>query len=439
MPTVGFHTLGCKVNQQETSALAARFKAAGFEEVPFDNLAEVYVINSCAVTALAERKSLSISRRKKKHNPQAFVVLAGCFPQVSLDRAGGAGVDLLVGSNDKGRIVELVSLSLSGRKGPLVEVSEWSHDTKFEVISDTYSTGRARATLKVQDGCEQYCAYCIIPYARGPERSLSLAAVLTHARSLLEQGYKEIVLSGIHLGAYGRDLEPQSNLTELIRAVTAVKGILRIRLGSVEPNDITPELIEEFWANKKLCSHVHIPLQSGSDSVLKRMKRRYSKADFLRLVSALRAAVPDIGISSDIIMGFPGETEEEFQETLSFLAEAHFSRLHVFRYSQRVGTLAYDMPAQVPENVKEERVKMVQALAEEGALAFHRFSLGKTVSVLIETEQNGQLVGHTPSYIKVFANGPRELIGEIVEVEINSASSEGIYGKTAGIDTSSAN
>jgi len=315
MPTVGFFTLGCKVNQQETAALAAKFREAGYQEVDFSQAADVYVINSCAVTADAEHKSLTVARRKKRQ-AEGYVVLAGCFPQVAMDKATAAGVDLIVGSNEKSRIVELVTLSLSGRKGPLVSVSEWNQDTRFEVISNTFVPGRTRATLKVQDGCEQFCAYCIIPYARGPERSLAIDSVLLQARELAKQGFKEVVLSGIHLSAYGRDLSPRSSLVELLRHLSAIPGLARIRLGSIEPNDLTEELIDLLATNDVLCQHIHIPLQSGSDAVLKRMNRRYTTSGFMHLVRKLRQESPDIGITSDLIVGFPGESDSEFAEAL---------------------------------------------------------------------------------------------------------------------------
>ena len=418
MPTVGFFTLGCKVNQQETAALAAKFKNAGFLEVGFSKEADVYVINSCAVTANAERKSMTIARRKKKQT-QSLVVLAGCFPQVSLERAARAGVDLLVGSNDKSRIVELVTLSLSGRKAPLISVSQWNKHTHFDVIADTFSPGRTRATLKVQDGCEQFCAYCIIPYARGPERSLPLESVVLQATQLIGQGFKEVVLSGIHLGAYGKDLTPQSSLAALLVKLAALGGLERVRLGSIEPTDLSSELINVLTTSKVLCNHVHIPLQSGSDSVLRRMSRHYTTQEFLLLVERLRASMPGIGITSDLIVGFPGETESEFAETLKFVSTVAFSKLHVFRYSKRSGTPAAVMLDQVPEAIKEERKQRVVDEAEEGAYRFHGSLLGKTVSVLVESKSGEYFVGHTSSYVKVFLPGTANLIGKLVDVEIN--------------------
>jgi len=428
MPTVGFHTLGCKVNQQETAALAAKFKQAGFDEVDFSQQADVYVINSCAVTTEAERKSLTLARRKKNQT-QGFVVLAGCFPQVALDKAGTAGVDLLVGSNDKSRIVELVTLSLSGYKGPLVHVSEWSKDTHFEIISDTSSIGRTRATLKVQDGCEQFCAYCIIPYARGPERSLPIHKVVEQSKLLEEQGFKEIVLSGIHLGAYGRDLTSPVSLTTLLSELLKSTDFARIRLGSVEPNDVDEALIAILAQETAICRHLHLPLQSGCDEVLKRMNRRYTTSEFLALVERLRAAAPGIGITSDLIVGFPGETDVEFAETLAFVEKMNFLRLHVFRYSARSGTPAATMHDQVPEHVKEERLKRIQQAAEQCALRFHRSLLGQKVEVLVENEHERYFVGHTSSYVKVFLEGTPNLSGKLVEVEISSASIDGVYGQ----------
>lgn len=432
MLKVGFFTLGCKVNQQETAALAARFKEAGFEEVGFSQKADIYVINSCAVTADAERKSLTIARRKKRQE-QAFVILAGCFPQVALEKATLSGVDLLVGSNDKSRIVELVILSQRDRVNPMVSVSEWNKDTHFEIISDSFNPGRARATLKIQDGCEQFCSYCIVPYARGPERSLFAESVINQATELVAQGFKEVVLSGIHLGAYGKDLHPQFSLARLLLRLSAIGGLERVRLGSVEPTDLTPELIGVLTTGKVVCNHVHIPLQSGSDAVLRRMNRHYTTSDFLHPVHKLRDALPNIGITSDLIVGFPGESESEFAETAEFISIVAFSRLHIFRYSKRDGTPAATMLDQVPEHVKEERKRLVSEVANVATQRFHNQLIGKKVSVLVESRSGKFLVGHTSCYVKVFLVGTEKLIGKLVDVEINSASSEGVYGQLGRI------
>jgi len=427
MGTVGLYTLGCKVNQQETSALASRFQAAGFVEVPFSTHANIYVINSCAVTGEAERKSLSLARRQKQRHPESVVVLAGCFPQVSMEKATSAGVDLLVGSNDKASIVELVSERIQGRSTPAAVVTPWSGDTAFEVISDSYSSSRARATLKVQDGCEQYCTYCIIPYARGRERSLNLETALAQAKTLVAQGYKEIVLGGIHLGAYGRDLTPPASLARLIGAVTATDGLLRLRLGSVEPNDVTAALLAQFAKNPKLCPHVHLPLQSGSNTVLRRMQRRYTAQDYVQIVQDLRAAVPDLAITTDVLVGFPGESEAEFQETVELVSRIGFSRLHIFRYSRRTGTPAAEMQSHVPAGVKTARAKALQALAEKEAHRFNSNLVGQEVEVLVESQAGDAYIGHTSNYVKAYLPSTHGAIGDIVTARVVAATAEGVW------------
>lgn len=427
MGTVGFHTLGCKVNQQETSALAARFQAAGFVEVPFNAHANVYVINSCAVTGEAERKSLSLARRQKQRHPESVVVLAGCFPQVSMEKATSAGVDLLVGSNDKASIVQLVSERIKGQSTPAAVVTPWSSETAFEVISDAYSSSRARATLKVQDGCEQYCTYCIIPYARGRERSLNLEAALEQAKTLVAQGYKEIVLGGIHLGAYGRDLHRPVSLALLIEALSATDGLLRLRLGSVEPNDVSAALLAQFAKNPKLCPHVHLPLQSGSDTVLRRMQRRYTAQDYVQIVADLRKAAPTLAVTTDVLVGFPGESEAEFQETVELVSRIGFSRLHIFRYSRRTGTPAAEMQSHVPAGVKTARAKALQALAEKEAHRFNSNLVGQEVEVLVESQAGDAYIGHTSNYVKAYLPSIHGAIGDIVTARVVAATAEGVW------------
>ncbi|MBS4054852.1 MAG: tRNA (N(6)-L-threonylcarbamoyladenosine(37)-C(2))-methylthiotransferase MtaB [Thermaerobacter sp.] len=430
MLTVGFYTLGCKVNQQETSALAAKFKAALFREVDFASPADIYVINTCVVTSQAERKSRALAKRQKKKHPTAFVVLAGCFPQVARDKAAALGMELVVGSNDKGRIVELVKEALAERPQQ-VHITPWSANTAFEVVAEEYSTDRARATLKVQDGCEQYCAYCIIPYARGPERSLPLNAVQKQAEALLQQGYKEIILSGIHLGAYGRDLTPELSLATLAETLAKLPGLVRLRLGSVEPTDVTTELITTLARHENICRHLHIPLQSGSTTVLGRMGRPYTTAGFSAITSSLRQLLPDIGITSDVIVGFPGETVAEHEESLAFVKAMEFARVHVFRYSRRPGTRAAEMKEQILDSVKDARYEAMQALTCAGQESFHASHLGKTVAVLVENEPGELRLGHTSSYLKVAFPGPSELMGEVVSVKVLGTTPDGVYGEVA--------
>jgi threonylcarbamoyladenosine tRNA methylthiotransferase MtaB len=430
MPTVAFFTLGCKVNQQETAALVASFRERGFSQVSFKDEADVYVVNSCAVTAEAERKSLSAARKVKRQHPTALMVLAGCFPQVALDRASTAGADLLIGSNDKGIIVDLVERARNERGQPVVHVTQWNEDATFESIFERADTDRARATLKVQDGCEQYCSYCIIPQARGPERSLPLADVVSRTRALVSDGFREVVLSGIHLGAYGKDLTPPTTLSDMVGELLKIPSLERLRLGSVEPNDIDHNLMMIMAQNQRLCSHLHIPLQSGCDQTLARMNRRYTTTDFRRLLAELRSTVPGLSITSDVIVGFPGETEEEFLETLDFLKEMAFLRTHVFRYSSRVGTRAAELRPQIPEAIKGQRSALAQKVTRESSLLNHRSWIGKSTAVLVESYDNGELSGHSPSYLKVHFPGRETSIGETIEVRIHAATDAVVYAHT---------
>jgi len=427
MVTVGFHTLGCKVNQQETGALTAQFVDAGFCPVDFNLEADVYVINSCAVTVEAERKSKSLARRKKKNHPEALVVLAGCFPQVALREADVLGVDVLVGSNDKKELVGMVQEALADRR-QIIKVTPFGDDTPFEIIADSTSSERTRGMLKVQDGCEQFCAYCIIPYARGRERSLDIKSALIQAKNSIAQGMSEIVLTGIHLGSYGQDLTPPATLAQLVREMAELPGLLRLRLGSLEPLDMTAELIKAVSFSPQVCRHFHLPLQSGSNAVLRRMKRPYSKEGFSAVVARLRDAFPEAGITSDVIVGFPGETEEQFAESLSFIRTMEFGRLHVFRYSRRPGTEAANMVDQVPERVKDERYRAMQQVAVLAQQAFAERFVDREVSVLVEEEHEGFLTGYSSSYLRVYFPGDRALIGKLVNVAISMPFNDGARG-----------
>lgn len=402
MPRVAFLTLGCKVNQGESAGMTQLFKEAAYEVVPFTQPADVYVVNTCAVTMQAERKSRQAVRRAREQNPAALVAMVGCYPQVAQDKLQEMHeVDLLIGTSEKGRIVELVERTrIAG--DPLIAVSEWTDETAWQLESNSEDIGRTRATLKVQDGCQQFCSYCIIPYARGPERSRPVEAILAETARLVAQGYKEIVLTGIHLGAYGRDLDPQQTLKDLLGSLLQVPGLSRLRLSSVEPNDITEDLLRLIAESPALCRHLHIPLQSGSDTVLERMSRRYSTNEYRQIVQLARYYVPQIAITSDVIVGFPGETESEFAETLAFVSEMAFSRLHVFRYSRRPGTPAADMEQQIREAVKGERSQALIRQAEQLSLEYRTSLLGQSVDVLWEHAEKGVWSGHTDTYVKVY-------------------------------------
>lgn len=405
MPTIAFHTLGCKVNQGETAAMAHLFREAGYEVVDFATTADVYVINTCAVTVQAEQKSRQIAHRAREHNPQALLVMVGCYPQVAQDREQlPEGIDLLLGSAEKPRIVELVERTRQA-SSPLVAISRWTDDTSFQMISVSQEVGRTRATLKIQDGCQQFCAYCIIPYARGPERSRSIADVVQEAKALVESGFKEIVLTGIHVGSFGQDLPGTPDLADLIEAVLQVPKLERLRLSSIEPNEISESLLQLMQQHANFCRHLHVPLQTGQDRVLKAMNRRYTTAEYRAIIKSVRSYVPEAAITTDVIVGFPGETEAEFQQTYEFIRDIGFSRLHVFRYSRRPGTPAADMPNQVPKVEKVRRSRSLITLGKRMAKEYAERLLGSEQSVLWEgQDNNGVWSGHTDTYVTVYSN-----------------------------------
>ena len=405
MPTVAFHTLGCKVNQGETAAMAHLFREAGYEVVDFSAAADVYVINTCAVTVQAEQKSRQTAHRAREQNEQALIVMAGCYPQVAQDRGElPDGIDLLVGSSDKPRIVELVE-RVRQASSPMVAVSRWSDATSFEMISASQEVGRTRATLKIQDGCQQFCAYCIIPYARGPERSRPIEDIVQEARDLVEQGFQEIVMTGIHVGSFGQDLPGRPDLADLVEQVLQVPGLRRLRLSSIEPNEVGEKLMRLMQQYPNFCRHLHIPLQAGQDRVLKAMNRRYNTAEYRNMINLVRTFVPEIAITTDIIVGFPGETAEEFRQTYEFAKQIGFSRLHVFRYSRRPGTPAADMPQQVPKAEKSRRSRALIALGDSMAREFAARLVGSEQQVLWESQDDqGIWTGHTDTYVTIYSN-----------------------------------
>ncbi len=432
MPKVAFHTLGCKVNQGETAAMAHLFHQAGYEVVPFAEAADVYIVNTCAVTVQAERKSRQMVRRARDHSPAALVVMVGCYPQVAGQEQLSelADIDLIVGSNDKHRIVQLVAQVLAEHR-PLLAVSPWSDHAEFSAIGAGQESSRARANLKIQDGCQQFCAYCIIPYARGPERSRTPDQVEDEAKALLAQGYREIVLTGIHLGSYGRDLQPATDLSMLLRQLLPLQGLHRLRLSSIEPNEITPELLQLMQQHANFCRHLHIPLQSGTDHVLRAMNRRYTTEGYRRVVELARTHVPGLAITTDVIVGFPGETEDQFQDTCQFVQEIGFSRLHVFRYSRRPGTPAADFAAQVPTAEKDRRSKALIAIGKQLASQYAERLVGESVQVLWEHEQDGFWKGHTDTYVQVSAASLLPLANRLSEAKVRRLLADGVLADVA--------
>ena len=434
---VAFYTLGCKLNQYDTQSLLELFRQRGYSVVDFNDMADVYVINTCTVTGSGERKSRQAINRAVRNNPQATIVVTGCYAQTAPgDVAGLKGVDLVIGNQDRDCIVDMVE-EVAVLQRPQVLVSDIFQAKEFEELPILEFTGRTRATLKIQDGCNQFCSYCKIPYARGPSRSRDLAAIIAEAKRLASRGFREIVLTGIHLGAYGLDLNPPSSLAAVIRALDEVDNLARLRLGSVDAPEIDGELIKTLRDHLKACRHLHIPLQAGDDGILKAMRRPYTLGEYRAVIEQIRHHLPEVAITTDIIVGFPGETEAQFQAALEFVREMAFTRLHVFRYSPRKGTPAARFPHQIPTPIKNQRSKEMIELGHELSLAFHQSYVGRRVEVLWEESKPNPLEdiegelweGHTATYVKVQAQRCQGELGDLQMVEIHHAHEEGICGK----------
>ena len=389
MRKIAFYTLGCKVNQSDTASMEGIFRRAGYEVVDFGSPADVYLINTCVVTNTGQRKSRQIINRAVRHNPLSLIVVTGCYPQTAPEEVRAiAGVDVIIGNQERARIVELVEQALENKQTEILDnVQKMTVDTKFEELGVGTETDKTRAFLKIQEGCNQYCTYCIIPYARGPLRSRSLESIRSEVAKLVEAGYKEVVLIGIHLGCYGKELAKEGKhitLYDAVQAVLSVEGMCRVRLGSLESVEVEPRLLELMANEPRLCKHLHLPLQSGCDKILQAMHRPYDTARFTQLLQQIRAQVPDVAITTDIIVGFPGETEEDFATTLAFAEKCGFAKMHIFPYSKRKGTPAEKMPNQVDEAVKSERAARLAEVDEKLHQAMLQQMVGKTEEVLFE-------------------------------------------------------
>ena len=427
MKRAAFMTLGCKVNQFETETMEGLFRKAGYEISPFTEKADVYVINTCSVTSLGEKKSRQLIRRAQRLNPQAVLVVTGCYAQLNPEKLAAIdGVRLVIGNRGRENIVELVEKAIAADQ-PIIEHEDIMQARDFEDIPLYSAPQRTRAFLKIQEGCENYCTYCIIPYTRGPLRSRPLKSVCREAEKLVASGFKEIVLTGIHLGAYGRDFDCGITLADAAATILGCTELKRLRLGSLESVELSPELFDIMRRDKRFARHLHLPLQSGSDDVLRRMNRHYDKKEFAQLIKRVEEELPGVAISTDIIVGFPGETEEMFQESLDFVSTLNFARMHVFPYSRRDGTPAAAMPDQVPENIRHERVKRMQALAERKTNDFLRQFIGRRLPVLFETEQNGIADGLTDNYIRVYSTGKK--LDDISEVTLTKFYKDGLWGE----------
>lgn len=427
MKTVAFYTLGCKVNQYETEAVTELFSDDGYEIVPFTEKADIYIVNTCSVTSMSDRKSRQIIRRAKKTNPQSIIAVMGCYSQTAPDEVLDIdGVNLVLGTKDKGSILNLVkTIDFESKLNAVTDIRD-NHTYEDLTVKRTHD--RTRAYIKIQDGCSQFCSYCIIPYARGPVRSRCEKDVIDEITTLAEAGYKEIILTGIHVASYGKDLG-NTSLEELLKKADNIDGIERIRLSSIEPMTLNHEFVKKVKVCKKLCPHFHISLQSGCDATLKRMNRHYTTAQFEEVVTGLRKVFTDCAITTDIMTGFAGETEEEFKETLDFVNHIAFADAHVFQYSQRRGTPAAKKPDQVSPEIKEQRSKAVINAVSKSRDTFQKKQAGKTVDVLFETVDDGIYEGKTANYITVHAEYDKDICGKFKSVLLKESKNGIMYGK----------
>lgn len=423
MKKAALHNLGCKVNAYETEAMQHLLEEAGYEIVPFTQKADVYVINTCSVTNMADRKSRQMLHKAKKNNPDSIVVAAGCYVQTSEKEVlNDLSVDIVIGNDRKHDLVRLLEeYSLDSVNDTVDDINDGKHD--FEELFIDQTKEHTRAFIKVQDGCNQFCSYCIIPYARGRVRSRRFENVIAEVQRLAANGFKEVVLTGIHLSSYGVDFEEATGLLELIQAVNAVKGIERIRLGSLEPKIVTEHFASELSKLDKICPHFHLSLQSGCDATLKRMNRKYTTKEYERGCELLRKYFVHPAITTDVIVGFPGETEEEFEQTKAYLEHIHFYEMHIFKYSKRKGTRAAVMPDQIDEQIKAARSEKLIALGHDMSKEFRKFYIGKNEEVLFEEKavigDKEYFVGYTKEYVKVAKKTDENLENQIVSGRIS--------------------
>lgn len=440
--SVAFLTLGCKVNQIETQSMSELFRRAGYEIKEFGKDADIYVINTCSVTAVGEKKSRQQIRRAHRMNPEAVIAVTGCYAQLAPeDIAAIEGVGLVVGTKDRQNIVtmaEEAAASYARVRKATSKVGNIRETHEFEelivdddVKGDIAPHQRTRAFIKIQEGCENFCTYCIIPYTRGPLRSRHLDSIRSEAKRLAEEGYREIVLTGIHLGAYGRDFKDGTTLADAVETILQEKSFARVRLSSLESVEVDERLLTMMKNETRFAPHLHLPLQAGSDEILRRMNRHYNTAEFIDLTERLRKEVPSLALTTDIIVGFPGETEELFAETLKNAELIGFSKIHVFPYSVRPGTPAATMPNQVPEPVKKERVHRLEAVGERTAAKFRQSSVGCVKEVLIETidAEKNTADGLTDTYIRVYCDAAAVRGGQLVSLRLVREYEDGLWGE----------
>lgn len=427
MKSVASYALGCKVNQYESEAIAELFEEKGYDVVGIDDKADVYVINTCTVTNFGDKKSRQLIRKVKRQNPDALVAVVGCYAQTAPDEVMKIeGVNIVIGTKDRKEIVSIVENYHDNK--PENHVSPIMKEREFEHLKIHKLKNRTRAYLKIQDGCSQFCSYCIIPYARGPIRSRDPEDIMEEVNVLAQNGFKEIVLTGIHVASYGKDIK-NIDLLGIIKRVHEVEGIERIRFSSIEPNIITEEFVSEIVKLKKVCHHFHLSLQSGCDKTLKDMNRKYTTEKYYDAVCILRKYMSDVAITTDIIVGFPGETEEDFNESYEFAKKVQFSKIHVFPYSPKKGTPAAERKDQILNSIKQERSKKLIELSDKMANDFMSKYIDKSVEVLFERNINeNQYEGHTGNYIKVVGSSCEDVSNKIVNVKIKSVEYEHIVG-----------
>lgn len=420
---VAFCSLGCKVNQYETNAMAQKFIEHGYEVVEFDEYADVYIVNTCTVTNVADRKSRQMLRRAKEINKDATLVACGCYAQVAKEELKKIPeIDLIIGNNEKNDIIQIVENHIA-QKGAEDLVSDVMYKLDYVELGTTTYTEKTRAVIKVQDGCDRFCSYCLIPYARGHIRSRKIENVIEEIKKVVEEGINEVVITGIHIASYGRDFKGENiGLIDLLEEINKIQGLHRIRLGSIEPTIITDEFVERLSKLDKICDHFHLSLQSGCTETLKRMNRRYTTEEFRDVTKRLRSKFPNAALTTDIIVGFPGETDEEFNTTYEFLKEIAFYKMHIFKYSQRKETKAAVMPNQVDGKIKEERSKKLIELSNENEYNYNKKYIGKQVEVLFEEREGEYLKGHTTNYIVVkHKTDKNDLINKIAKVTVSEA------------------
>ncbi|MBP3597050.1 MAG: tRNA (N(6)-L-threonylcarbamoyladenosine(37)-C(2))-methylthiotransferase MtaB [Clostridia bacterium] len=429
MKRVAFYTLGCKVNQYETNGMIQKFQEVGYEIVDFEDVADIYIVNTCTVTSISDKKSRMFLRQAKRKNPESIVVACGCYVQVAKEEIEKIPeITLCIGTNEKVDIIDYIEKYLN-TKSEEIEISDVFKQKEYSDFGLVTYTEKTRAVIKVQDGCDRFCSYCLIPYARGRVRSRKPQNVINEIKKIAEEGIKEVVITGIHVASYGKDFNNDYKLIDLLEEINNINGIERIRLGSIEPLLISEEFIERLKKLNKICHHFHLSLQSGAKATLERMNRRYSPEEFNTIVKRLRMAYEDVILTTDIIVGFPGETDEEFNETYEFLKQIDFYQMHVFKYSPRKGTKAAVMKNQVLGEIKDYRSDLLLELSNNNQNEYLKKYIGKKVKVLFEEREEEYYKGHTQNYIMVNVKSEKNIENQILEVEIESVGKNGLQAK----------